>query len=271
MRSKGTFISFISIASTGVLLCACGLFEYSPFTVPAAGDESGLTAIHLERIARTDGAGQKSFEFAVLADVQGSYDQLSAAVERINSDTSIDFVVVAGDLTQLGYRKEYRWCTGILAGLVPPYLMVIGNHDIQSNGMEIYRRMFGPLDFSFHYRGVKFVFYNDNAREFPCCVPDFTWLERELGEGGDSLRKIAVSHCPPFGDQLNKASSKTLTEIYSRNWVVLSIHGHLHRAVSPGISGHHVSYLVVDNAGDWNYSKVAVTETGFSVERVFLR
>jgi 3',5'-cyclic-AMP phosphodiesterase len=84
------------------------------------------------------------------------------------------------------------------------------------------------LDFSFTYRGVKFIFFDDNARGIDCCVPGFAWLESETSAAGDSLGIVTVSHAAPHSDQLDSASSDRMIGLFAKHKVKLSIHGHSH-------------------------------------------
>ena len=43
------------------------------------------------------------------------------------------------------------------------YVAIIGNHDHLESGEEIFRRMYGELNFSFVYGSVKFVVFNNNV------------------------------------------------------------------------------------------------------------
>jgi 3',5'-cyclic-AMP phosphodiesterase len=119
------------------------------------------------------------------------------------------------------------------------------------------------LDFSFTYRGVKFIFFDDNARGIDCCVPDFAWLESETSAAGDSLGIVTVSHAAPHSDQLDSASSDRMIGLFAKHKVKLSIHGHSHNY------GYGVPYLIADDIGDRNYVTVTLFDTGLAVERIF--
>lgn len=227
------------------------------------------TAANILELSATDyPSARNRFRFAVVSDIHDSYDEWSAAVRRINADTSCRFVLVVGDLTRYGLAKEFEWMGGILRGLSAPFFTVIGNHDALANGDKVYRSLFGPWDFSFTYRGVKFVCFNDNAWEFSA-VPDWAWLEREWAEAGDSLRIFTVAHIPPFGDQFDDSTGRAWAGRQSRAGVELSIHGHLHNFHFEEYYGDGVPYLTVDDVGSRNFSIVTVSDTGIAVERVF--
>lgn len=255
--------------AAAVLLFSCRPFEYSPYQIPVDDLGRKTNVANLARLSAKSSPSGGRFRFAVLSDSHNAYADLKLAVAKINSDTSIHFVLIAGDVTQFGFWMEYAWFTDIVDHLAAPYLVAIGNHDIQANGAEIYRRLFGPVDFSFRYRGVKFIVFDDNAREYECCVPDFDWLEREMAEAGDSLAIMTLAHSPPFGDQLDSAAGKRLAGTFADNGVKLAIHGHQHNYHYKNWYGDGVAYLLVDNVGDRNFSVVDVEGASFSVTRVF--
>jgi 3',5'-cyclic-AMP phosphodiesterase len=259
-----------SLAFFGLaLLGSCGPFEYSPHAVPVPGSGAGLNSEQLERIRKISPASARGFRFAVMADTHLAYDDLIDAIDHINADSSLDFTLIAGDVTYYGYLKEYEWFAEIIARFASPYLVGVGNHDLQANGASIFKSMFGAVDFSFVHKGVRFVFFDDNTREYACCKPDFEWLAEEIAGAGDSLMVFTVSHSPPSGDQLDSATGEYLARTLARSGVDLSIHGHQHNYHYREFYGDGVMYLVADNIQDRNYAVVTVEDGNWSVERKF--
>src|SRR6478609_5967661 len=77
----------------------------------------------------------KPFRFAFISDTHiGSPDgkaeeDLRRTVADINQMTDIDFVVITGDITELGTDDEINRAKQILSGLKVPYYIIPGNHD----------------------------------------------------------------------------------------------------------------------------------------------
>lgn len=266
-RAKRGRLGLAGAAAATILLFSCRLFEYSPYVVPLRDDGDAWLAGTLSRVARTDGP-ERGYSFAVFADIQVAYDELEDCVRRVNADSSIRFVVVAGDLTQYGLLREFEWVRDALNKLNAPYLPVLGNHDALANGPEIFRRLFGPSDYSFHYRGTRFVVFNDNAWEFETPVPDLERLDSAMATP-DSLRLIPIAHIPPWADQLGQGLDTALTKMMMRHRAILCIFAHNHHFRSQLESGERSPYVVVDNIADRNYARVTLHDSTFSLERIF--
>jgi predicted phosphodiesterase len=248
-------------------ILSCRIFEYSAYQVPTEDTGQDQLAGSLDRLAATDGT-ERAFSFAVYADIQSAYDELNDGVNRINTDPTIRFSLVAGDLTQHGTLREYEWVNDGLEGLKTPFFAVIGNHDAIANGKKIFERKYGPFDYSFTYRGIKFVVFNDNVWEFDSNVPDMVWLDSALN-APDSVRVIAVAHIPPNGDQISPSLDSAMTEMFVRHNVLFGIFGHQHNWHIESSDSTRFRFLVVDNVADRNYAKVTIEDTVVHIERVF--
>jgi 3',5'-cyclic-AMP phosphodiesterase len=250
-------------------LFACQPFDFSPTILEAERSEPHLNQANLDRIAASSGGPRLRGKIAVLSDTHLFYDELKAAVASLNADSSIDFVIITGDVTQFGYAEEYERFSDILSHLAAPVIVAIGNHDLQAAGKSLYLRLFGPTDFAFAWRGYEFVFFDDNARGIPDGIPDWGWLDSAMGRAGDSLRVIPVCHAPPYTDQLDSAQSQRLAGLYAAHHAVISLGGHTHHYDFGAPFGDGVPYLVADDIGDRNYALVTLDSGKAAVERVF--
>src|SRR5690606_5450087 len=134
-----------------------------------------------------------------VGDAQRFYDELEAFVKSVNRLPSVDFILLAGDLSDFGLLEEFELVHERLKKLNSPYIAVPGNHDLVGRREDVFTRMFGPLNFSFVFQGVKFVAHNTNSREYTTGnVPDLQWLSNELLPSDGVQYYVAVSHVAPF-------------------------------------------------------------------------
>lgn len=221
---KAIFYLLLSL----LLLNACDLIEYSPNQVFDRNTPRDLNQKHIARLLHN--TGDDTIRFVLTGDSQRAYKNASDFVNVVNNIEGVDFVLLAGDISDFGLLNEMEWINEIFSKLNAPYIGVIGNHDLVANGEEIYKRMYGPLDFSFIYRSVKFVCHNTNSREvnFDGNVPDMAWLKSELRASAGVNAYIAVAHVPPFSVDFDpkleagyinliNSSPNTLAALYAHN------------------------------------------------------
>ncbi len=257
-----------------LLLClgGCDLFQYSPYEADPGANQRDQTAIQLKEIAAQATVVPRACRFAVIGDSHDWYGSLDAVVNRINADTTLDFVIHVGDLTSSGLLTQYRWTYEILAELTVPILTVIGNHDCQSNGVTVYRRMFGELDYAWTYGRTRFVMLNTNGWEFESGVPNLGWLESQLTLRDAFDHLIVVAHVPPFGDEMRETGHEdAYQELLTEYNVSLSVHGHQHVSYIGQPYHDSITYLVADDVVDSNYFVVTIDGTSIAAELVDLR
>lgn len=148
-----------------------------------------------------------TIRFVLTGDSQRAYKNSQDFVNKVNTIQGVDFVLLAGDISDFGLLNEMEWINEIFSQLKAPYIGVIGNHDLVANGEKIYKRMFGPLNFSFVYQRVKFVCHNTNSREtnFDGKVPDLNWLKNEFATSADVDAYIPVAHVAPFSTDFDSS------------------------------------------------------------------
>src|SRR5262245_33514843 len=110
-------------------------------------------------------AQHKPFRFAFLSDTHigspnGSAEEdLRRSVRDINLMNDIAFVVITGDITELGTNEELVLAKRILDSLDVPYYIIPGNHDTgwSESGGVMFTTIFGNDKFSFDYQGIRFI------------------------------------------------------------------------------------------------------------------
>ncbi|PWS30076.1 outer membrane protein assembly factor BamB family protein [Pedobacter paludis] len=105
----------------------------------------------------------QNFKYAFVTDTHvGSptgEEDLRRTVADINKLTDIDFIVVTGDVTEMGTNDELRLAKSILSGLNKPFYAIPGNHDTgwsESGGVNFIKE-FGADKFTFDHNGYRFI------------------------------------------------------------------------------------------------------------------
>ena len=224
---------------------ACDKFEYSPYQTDNANRPDNLNNKNIEALLSAEAHADDTVRFIFTGDSQRFYDELKDLVTKANSLPKVDFLILAGDITDFGLLQEFIWINDELEGLNFPYMAVVGNHDLTSNGSVIYTSMFGQKNFSFVYKRHKFIFHDTNSREynFNGSVPNIPWLGTQLNDSKADWY-IGVSHVPPYDVDFDK----NLENPYKDQWAadsafILSMHGHLHTSGDSHMYDDHVRYI----------------------------
>ena len=205
------------------------VFEYSPNQVFDDDSEAGINARNLDSLYAAP--MDDTITIAFVGDSQRFYDELEKFITKANSIPSIDFILLAGDITDFGLLEEFELIHTIISKLKKPYIGVIGNHDVLAKGEDTFERMYGPLNFSFIYDSVKFIVHNTNGREYKSGqVPDMNWLGSEFSSDEGVKYHVAVSHIPPFDGDFDQTLEHQYTELLrSKKSLLVSLHGHIHQ------------------------------------------
>lgn len=228
-----------------LLLCSCEKFEYSPYQTTNGTRPANLNATNLNKLLATEANGNDTLTILFTGDSQRSYRSLHALVAKANSIAGIDLLILAGDISDFALLQDFLWIHERLEKLKIPYLCVIGNHDLTARGAQIYEEMFGPKDFSFSYKGYKFLFHDTNGREydFNGHVPDVNWLSGQLNDTTPQWF-IGVSHVPPYDMDFDRNLEIPYKNLFaSEPRFLLSLNGHIHTGGDSFYYHDHVRYL----------------------------
>jgi outer membrane protein assembly factor BamB/predicted phosphohydrolase len=108
-------------------------------------------------------AQQQSFRFAWLTDThvgsQTGADDLSNSVRDINQVNDVAFVILSGDITEMGSDSQLETAKLILDSLKKPYYIIPGNHDTKwsQSGCTKFLALWGSDKFTFTYGGYRFI------------------------------------------------------------------------------------------------------------------
>lgn len=261
---RAVFLFLISLC-----LASCNNFEYNPNQVFDRNSLKDLNAANLKKLG--NGAGDDTVRFVLTGDTQRTRDETIELYQKVNTMTGIDFLVVAGDISEFGVLKEMEWIANVLAKLNIPNIAVIGNHDMVARGRAVFTRMFGSTNFSFVYGGIKFVCHDTNSREynFNGQIPDISWLKKELQSVPDVNNFVAISHVPPNNSDFDEKLVKDYTAAFAATpGFLASLHAHTHNydEFYPDNSG--IPYLITSAVIKKEFLLIQIVNNQMSYERV---
>ncbi len=153
-------------------------------------------------------AQDRVFRFAFISDTHigspngGAEEDLRRTVADINAMNDIAFVVITGDITELGTDRELRVAKQILDSLKVPYYIMPGNHDTgwsESGGLS-YTRTFGYDKFHFVHNGIHFLGCPSGpyVRMSDGHVPRdaMNWMKKELKKIKKDEPVVFLNHYP---------------------------------------------------------------------------
>jgi predicted phosphodiesterase len=214
-----------ALVIAGVLGSLFGCVQTTPYDVDS--EHSDFNQQSLAKL-RARGAPPQPFRFVAVGDTHDEYDDFDDLIDVLNAQRDLELITHTGDISDRGLLQEMEWSIDLLERIEIPVLVTLGNHDAISHGADIWRTMFGPFDYSFHFGGLKFVFFNSNALEFPGKAPNREWLQNQIAERGDAQGVVLVSHHPPdTGDDIPGGTTKGFyAELLASGGIDLWIHGH---------------------------------------------
>ncbi|MCW3087121.1 MAG: metallophosphoesterase [Sediminibacterium sp.] len=194
----------------------------------------------------------KPFRFAFISDTHigspngGAEEDLRRTVADINLMTDIDFVVITGDITELGTDAEIRLAKQILDGLKVPYYIIPGNHDSgwSESGGVTFGKVFGNDKFIFEHNGITFMGCASGpyVRMSDGHIPRdaVRWMDEELKKIGPEKPLVFLNHYPIDNslDNWYEAIDRLKTH---NTLAILCGHGHNNHALNfegiPGVMG----------------------------------
>lgn len=259
---------YIVVACALLAAPGCEMINYSPHQANFDEDETDINRRSIERL-QNEPAPDGPIKIALVTDTQNYFTESDDCVSDINARDDISFTIHMGDITAFGITREYEWMHDIFQDLDRPYMALVGNHDLRANGGDLYRTVYGKMDFSFVWARTKYIFHDNNARQydFDGSVPDLDWLAAQLEPSEDWDRAVVLGHVPPDHPDFDAELRDDYTKLLEQNdAVVASLHGHAHRLRADRSGG--VLYLVGVGVGKRAYTVLTLDEDSVSYERV---
>lgn len=273
---KEKTVKTVVICAVCVLLAACDMFEYHPYSTHIDG-KTGLHSLYIPMIEQLC-SGKEIVRFAVVTDTQGSYNELENAVSLIRQRGDIDFIIHGGDQSDFGLPKEFVWCRDIMEKSCLPYVSVIGNHDCLGNGEHTFEYIYGNSNFSFNAGFVHFLCLNTVALEYDYSnpVPDLAFIENDrrnvedinAGHPDSIVRTICVMHSRPLDEQFNNNVAKVFDNYLTYFPQTFCINGHNHRHEVFNAFDTGILYYGCENMHARTFYIFTVTKEEYSYEKI---
>lgn len=185
----------------------------------------------------------KPFRFAFISDTHigspnGSAEEdLRRTVADINQMTDIAFVVLTGDITELGTTEEIKMAKAILSELKVPYYIIPGNHDTgwSETGGVAFVQVFGYDKFIFEHNGITFIGCASGpyVRMSDGHIPRdaVNWLDNELSKLKKDQPIVFLNHYPLDNGLDNWYEA--IDRLKKKNTIAaLCGHGHANKAMN---------------------------------------
>jgi 3',5'-cyclic AMP phosphodiesterase CpdA len=183
------------------------------------------------------------FEFAFCSDIHFACNHgdqmLSSRIETWRRQlASVDFLVVAGDLTCDGAEEEFITLRELFKSLKKPVYTIPGNHDLMFETVEddrLYKKYFGKgfgCSF-FEHDGVGILLLDiSNGGKASVTVPEEVvgWLAKKMARVSVATPIIVLSHFPlhPSTPEYAARKSDLVFSILDQKNVIGYLSGHYH-------------------------------------------
>jgi 3',5'-cyclic-AMP phosphodiesterase len=161
---------------------------------------------------------------------------LDRALVEVN-DLAPDVVVVTGDLTNMGYRQEFREAREYLDRLVCPDVLVVpGNHDSRNVGYAHFERLFATRETVIRKNGVTLVGVDSTEPDLDygrIGRHRYPWIKEAFKEQPDDFKVFMLHHhllpIPGTGRERNIVNDAgDVLEVLVECGVQLVLSGHKH-------------------------------------------
>ncbi len=117
-------------------------------------------------------------------------------VDELN-ELGPDVVVVTGDLTDMGFRQEFKQAQRLLDRIeCPNRLVLMGNHDSRNVGDEHFTELFGARSREVRTEGIRLLGLDSSEPDLDSGRVGrerYRWIEERFGEP-DEFKVIAMHH-----------------------------------------------------------------------------
>ncbi|MBC7614571.1 MAG: PQQ-binding-like beta-propeller repeat protein [Pedobacter sp.] len=183
----------------------------------------------------------QNFKYAFISDTHigatTGEEDLRRTVADINTQKDLDFVVITGDITEMGTNEELKLAKSIFALLKIPYYIMPGNHDTgwsESGGVSFIKE-FGYDKFTFDHKGYRFIACASGpyVRMSDGHIPrDATvWLDEVLKKTPKDMSIVFLNHYPIDNSLDNWYEVTDRLKTHNIQYIING-HGHNNKAMN---------------------------------------
>jgi 3',5'-cyclic AMP phosphodiesterase CpdA len=181
----------------------------------------------------------QTFRFALLTDTHISTENISAstdlslAVDEINKNRALAFVLVDGDIADHGDSSSLKQAKTILDRLTIPYYITSGNHDSDNGHTDLtnFINIFGNNKFVFQYAGFYFVGFPTGpvsvGSEGHISAQTLDFLKSEIHRIPSDKPIFLMTHYPLLDGDVD--NWRELLTHLDNHKIVAVLNGHYHR------------------------------------------
>lgn len=225
------------------------------------------------------GVNAQTFKYAFVTDThvgtETGEEDLRRTVNDINQQNDLDFILVTGDITEMGTKVEIKLAKEILSGLKKPWYVIPGNHDTgwsESGGVDFIKE-FGYDKFTFDHKGFRFIACASGpyVRMSDGHIPRdaVVWIDKILKDTPADMPVVFVNHYPIDSSLDNWYEATDRIKKYNIQYAICG-HGHANQAMDfegvPGTMGRS-NLRAKDSIGGYNVVTMRGDSVLFSVKK----
>ncbi len=174
-----------------------------------------------------------SYSFLVAGHAYGAHDGgnlglYPALLNSLNSgyDSNAAFIIFTGDIVNQSTPESWQQVEDELASYALPYYYVMGNHDANTTGWQIFEDKYGSTYYAFYSQTELFIVLNSTEEQRSISPNQLDFLEEQVNLAGDTIQNIFIffhevlwnSHEKYIGVRSNSRSRYDQIVNYSNYW-----------------------------------------------------
>lgn len=179
------------------------------------------------------GQGDTAYSFIVAGHAYGAHSGGNpglhpAFLNSLNAgfDTGTCFFILTGDIVNQSTSESWEQVENELVNYGLPYYYVMGNHDANDIGHQVFEDKFGGTWYAFNSHSELFIILNSTEEQRSISSDQISFLEEQISKAGDTIRNIFIffhevlwnSHEKYVGVKSNSRSRFDQIVNYSNYW-----------------------------------------------------